>query len=165
VFLGVLFAIGGSVGNVLGGWLGDWCSQHWQGGRLLAIVGVVVLLTPFTILYRLLPASSPLFPVACCLGSILITLGYGPVLGTVQDLTPPRVRATTVALTLLGQNLLGSSLGVLVAALLREPLGGLTWSLLVTGQAGLLALPLYLLAVRWYPKDPARRALLAEVAV
>src|SRR5438552_2803954 len=37
-FLGVNLLLGGSLGNLLGGWLGDLFHRHFSGGRLLALV-------------------------------------------------------------------------------------------------------------------------------
>jgi MFS family permease len=92
----------------------------------------------------------------------LITFMYGPVLATIQELAPLRLRATMVAILLIGLNLLGASLGSVIAASLVEPLHSFTWAIFVTAQFGLLAIPLFYLAFRRYELDLSRLGLLPE---
>jgi len=159
LMLGFGLLLGGSLGNVAGGWLGDRFRKRWVGGRPLALFCLQLVLVPFTITYRLLPANSPLFPallpVCCVMGSMLITIMYGPVYATVQELSPVGIRATMIAVLLIGLNIFGASLGSVLAAALSQRLG-YTWGIFVTAQASLLALPLLLLAARRYATDLAR---------
>jgi MFS family permease len=155
MFLGVLFLLGGSLGNFLGGWLGDLFNRHWRGGRLLALVFIQMAIAPFSILFRFIAPDSFLFPIGCFAGSITVTMMYGPVLATVQELTPLRLRATMIALLLIGLNILGSSLGALIAAELTRRLGSYTWGIFLTAQIGLLAIPMFLLAARRLQIDQA----------
>src|SRR5204862_1961248 len=48
-FLSVNLLLGGSLGNLLGGWLGDLFHRHFSGGRLLALVCLQVVIMPFGI--------------------------------------------------------------------------------------------------------------------
>ena len=63
--LGVAFILGGSIGNFLGGWLGDLFHRRWSGGRLVALVVIQTVISPFGIAFRLLPPDSFMFPVCC----------------------------------------------------------------------------------------------------
>ena len=81
---------------------------------------------------------------------------YGPVLATVQELTPVRLRATMVAFLLVGLNILGASLGSVIAAWLAGQLHSYTWGIFQTAQASLLAIPLFLIALRRYETDRVR---------
>jgi MFS family permease len=158
IFLGVALLLGGSAGNILGGWLGDRLNQHRPGGRLLALVVLQLAICPFAIAFRLLPGDLRPALFACCvLATVLVTFMYGPVLATVQELTPVRLRATMVALLLIGLNILGASLGAVIAAWLVEILRSYTWGIFITAQVGLLSIPVFLLAYRRYESDHVRR--------
>ncbi|MGQ0636078.1 MAG: MFS transporter [Planctomycetaceae bacterium] len=157
IFLGSILLFGGSLGNLLGGWLGDHFNQYRAGGRLLALVVLQLAVSPMAIAFRFLPGDRRVLLALCCFfGSILVTFMYGPVLATVQELTPLRLRATLVAILLIGLNILGASLGAVIAAWLAGRLESYTWGIFITGQAGLLSIPLFLLALRRYPADVVR---------
>jgi MFS family permease len=163
IFLGSILLFGGSAGNVVGGWLGDRLHARRAGGRLLALIVLQAAIMPFAVAYRFLPGESRFGLAVCCFfSSILITFMYGPVLATVQELTPPHLRASMVAILLLGLNILGSSLGSVIAAKLAGLFRSYTWGILVTALSGLLSIPLFVLAFRRYPTDPARAGLVHE---
>jgi MFS family permease len=162
IFLGIALIIGGSAGNILGGWLGDHFRKHWKGGQVLALVVLQLAIMPFMVLYRFLPADwFVALAVCCCVSSMTITFIYGPVLSTIQELTPVRLRATMVAILLIGLNIFGASLGSVIAAALEKPLQrytvqSYTWAIFITAQAAVLALPLFYFAFRRYASDLAR---------
>jgi MFS family permease len=154
IFLGVALLLGGSAGNFLGGWLGDRLNRRRPGGRLLALVFLNLLVMPFAIAFRFLPGDQRVaLAVCCCFSCILITYMYGPVLATVQELTPVRQRATMVAFLLIALNILGASLGSVLAAWLVGRLGSYTWGIFITALAGPLSIPLFLLALHRYHSD------------
>jgi MFS family permease len=161
LFLGVLFLIGGSFGNFIGGWLGDRFRRHWSGGRLIALVVIQLVVTPFGIAFRLIEPTSFMFPICCAVSAVLVTMIYGPLYATVQELTPLRIRSTMIAVLIVGLMLLGASLGAPLAAHLAERFATagfkqpLTAGIFVTGQIGLLAVPLLLVAARRYSTDLA----------
>lgn len=159
IFLGSMLLIGGSLGNVLGGWLGDLLNRRRNGGRVLAIVVPQIVILPFAIVYRFLPGDSLFALGACnCIAAIMVTIMYGPVLATVQELSPIRLRATTIALLMIGLNIFGASLGSVIAAWLTAFLNSYTWGILITAQAGLISIPLFLLAYRRYEADLSKLA-------
>lgn len=153
LFLGVIFLFGGSLGNFLGGWLGDLFHRHWSGGRLLALVCVQVAIAPLCILFRFVAPESYLFPIGYFASSISVTMMYGPVLASVQELTPLRQRSTMIAFLLIGLNVLGASLGALIAANISRSLGSYTWGIFLTAQIGFVSIPMFLLAARRYRAD------------
>jgi MFS family permease len=161
MFLGVNLLLGGSLGNFLGGWLGDLFHRHFSGGRLLALVCLQLAIAPFGIAFRFLAPDSMLFPVSCLIGSIYVTMMYGPVLATVQELTPLRIRSTMIAFLIIWLNILGASLGAVIAAQLTKHLGSYTWGIFLTAQLGLVAVPLFWLAARRYETDRKRLQLYA----
>lgn len=73
-------------------------------------------------------------------------------------MSPIRLRATTIALLMIGLNIFGASLGSVIAAWLTGWLHSYTWGIFITAQAGLLSIPLFLLAYRRYETDLARIA-------
>jgi len=157
IFIGCMLLVGGSVGNILGGWMGDMFNKRRSGGRLLAIVVSQIAIAPFVIAYRFLPGDYFLLLGVCYgMGSILITIMYGPVLATIQELSPVRFRSTTVALLMIGLNIFGASLGSVLAAWLAGFLHSFTWGIFITAQASLLSSPFFLLAYRRYETDLAR---------
>jgi len=156
LFLGVNLLVGGSLGNFLGGWLGDLFHRHFSGGRLLALVGLQLAIAPFGIAFRWLVPESILFPLSCLIGYIYVTMMYGPVFATVQELTPLRTRSTMIAFLIIWLNLLGASLGAVIAAQLTKSLGSYTWGIFLTAQLGLVAVPLFWLAARRYESDRKR---------
>jgi len=156
LFLGVNLLVGGSLGNILGGWLGDLFHRHFSGGRLLALVGLQLAIAPFGIAFRLLVPESILFSLSCLIGYIYVTMMYGPVFATVQELTPLRTRSTMIAFLIIWLNILGASLGAVIAAQLTKSLGSYTWGIFLTAQLGLVAVPLFWLAARRYETDRKR---------
>jgi MFS family permease len=165
LFLGTIFLFGGSLGNFLGGWLGDLFHRHFLSGRLLALVCVQLAVTPFGIVFRFANPESLWFPVGWFVSSIFVTMMYGPVLATVQELTPVRMRATMIAFLLICLNILGASLGALLAAQLTRYLGSYTWGIFLTSLISLIAIPTFLLAARRFPADQARALHLEQKAV
>ena len=157
IFLGCIFLFGGSAGNLLGGWLGDRMNRRRSGGRLLAIIAIQLAIMPFAIAFRFLPGTNYVGLGVCYLfGSMMVTIMYGPVFATVQELSPVRLRATTVAVLMIGLNVLGASLGAIVAALLTEALHSYTWGIFITAQAALFSIPLFVFAYRRYATDLSR---------
>jgi MFS family permease len=159
IFLGVCLLIGGSAGNFLGGWLGDRLQRGRRGGRLWALVLIQASIIPFAVAFRFLPgapAFRPALAICCVISTMMITYLYGPVLATVQELTPPRLRATMVAFLLIGLNILGASLGSVMAASLAGRLRSYTWGIFITSQASLMAIPVFLLALRCYRAQATR---------
>ena len=154
IFLGCVFLFGGSAGSLLGGWLGDYFNKRRSGGRLLAIVVSQIVITPFAIAFRFLPGDFYVGLAVCCFfSSILVTIMYGPVLATVQELSPVRLRATTVAILMIGLNVLGASLGSVIAASLTGAMQSYTWGIFVTAQISLISIPLFISAYHRYQRD------------
>jgi MFS family permease len=165
IFLGVCLLFGGSLGNFLGGWMGDAFHRRFPGGRLLALVCLQLAILPAGIAFRFISPNSLLFAISCAVNSIYITMMYGPVLATVQELSPVRIRATMIAFLIIWLNVLGASLGAVIAARVTGYLGSYTWAIFLTAQAGLLAIPLFLLAARRFETDRKRLELDAAEAV
>jgi MFS family permease len=161
LFLGTVILLGGSAGNVLGGWCGDWFQRHRPNGRLLFLALGQLVLCPAVLAFRMLPADSAWFYVAAAANAVQVTFFYGPLFASVQELSPAGVRSTMIAVLIFGHNLLGYAPGSFVAGKLSGGLAGrvaepISWGLFITGLAGLLAVPLFLLAAWRAPADAAR---------
>jgi hypothetical protein len=161
-FLGASLLLGGSLGNFLGGWLGDRLHRYTSGGRLLAVVVLQLAILPCGVAVRFIEPDAIIFPLCYLIGCIYITMMYGPVYATVQELSPLRLRSTMIAFLIVWLNLLGASLGTVIAAELKKSLGSYTWAIFATMQVGLVAVPLLLLAARRFEAD--RNRLLTETA-
>jgi MFS family permease len=117
---GLMTFTSGLLGNLAGGWLADWCARRWRGGRSWSLVLLTLFFAPFSAGFYLLPASSPLFYV-CWFFSAASTVAYfGPVFSAVQELSPPHVRASAVALGLLVMNIVGVGPGSWLTGLIGD---------------------------------------------
>jgi MFS family permease len=148
-WMSVLFLAGGSAGNILGGWFGDWLHHRWKVHRLWAVIAAVLVCTPMMVMFRMVRPESSFFWIGYAVTSLSVTVYYGPVFSTVQQLSPPSLRAMMMAVFLLGMNLLGVSLGAAVAALLTSLLQDRTLGLVFTGLVGLLAIPCFLRVIQY----------------
>jgi MFS family permease len=164
VFLGVCLLLGGSLGNFLGGWLGDVLHRRWAGGRLMAVVCLQLFIAPFGIAFRFVAPHSAFFALCCFVSSIYVTMMYGPVYATVQELSPLRIRSTMIAFLIIWLNILGVSLGAVITATLSDYLGSYTWGMLLTAQIGVAAVPLFVLAARRFEADRQRMMTSVEAA-
>jgi MFS family permease len=81
---------------------------------------------------------------------------YGPVYASVQELSPLRIRSTMIAFLIIWLNLLGASLGGVLAAQLTKVFGSYTWGIFITAQMGLFAVPMLLFAARRFETDRQR---------
>lgn len=153
---------GGMLGNLFGGVGGDWFLRRTGMGRPMFLFWIMLLLAPFTVIYRLVDPASVLFWVGIFLGFFQLGSFYGPTFATVQELVPTDVRATVVAFYILTLNLVGLGVGItgggilidyLLAQGVAEPY---TWTLLSFTVISLSAVPLFYLAGRRFNGDRER---------
>lgn len=151
---GTLFLVGGTAGTLLGGWAGDFMEASRSGGRLRFLAGLYLVGIPVCYVYRFSDPQGLVFRLSMLGGSMVATMGYGPLFATLQDLAPERVRSTTTSIMILSMMVLGTSVAnVSVGALadfLRAAGWGepLTWAETVVMAPGLLAVPCFLVAAR-----------------
>jgi MFS transporter, Spinster family, sphingosine-1-phosphate transporter len=105
---GVPLVVGGIAGTLLGGPLADWLGARVRGGRLLAIGAAFGLSVP-GVLIILLTHSLVAFVLVGTLAVLTLNLQVGPLGAVLQDVTPPRVRASIVALAMLTAHLLSDT--------------------------------------------------------
>jgi MFS family permease len=147
ILTGGIYALAGTIGNVAGGWLADWCETRWRAGRLWSLVATQALLAPPTLLFFVAEPGSAVFYSAWVLSSLRGTIWYGPLYAATQDLAPAASRATAIAFLMLAINLLGAGPGPWLAGAIGDR-WSLTAGLLVTTAAGLLSIVPFTLAAR-----------------
>ena len=144
---GGLYALTGTIGNIVGGWWADVCEARWRGGRLWSMVIAQVLLVPATLLFFQSAAGSVPFYVGWVLSGLRSTIWFGPLYATVQDLAPAHARATAVAFLMLAINLLGGGPGPWLAGVIGDR-WSLTHGLVVTTWIGVIAIVPFALAAK-----------------
>ena len=149
--LGGLLAAGGWLGATLGGVLADAWVRRTPRGRVYVCVLTAALALPLGFILLSLRSSTAAlflsFPVA-----ILTGLWIGPAASTVQELVPPRLRATASAVYILHTTFLGLALGPYVVGRLSVFTGDLKSALLLALPVQGVAAVLLLLAARRIPR-------------
>jgi len=162
--IALIYATIGVAGNVIGGALGDWWQKTTGQGRPMLLVWLFLLLSPIGFFYRLVDGESAVFWLGIAAGIFQLGTLYGPVVGTVQELTPERVRATAVALFIMSVNVIGLGISVTAAGYLIDWFAAMgrprpiTDMMLVLQAVSLLAIPSLFIAARNYKKDRERMA-------
>jgi len=180
---GWLYMIGGTLGSVCGGVVSDWCGRLFpSGGRLWFLAIVNVVFTPLYGLFYLGDVHAWYFKPLWMITAFGSMVWYGALFSTVTELSPPRSRATAIAVLLLAMNLLGSGSGPWITGwiggelpqliadhptfgAIATPLLGMagidaaqsfTFALLVSVGVGFLGLPFNVIAALRYEKDAAK---------
>jgi MFS family permease len=154
--------LAGVLGNLFGGWGGDFWLRRTGTGRPAFLFWVMLVLAPLQIAYRLVPPDSVFFYLGIFFGFFGLGAFYGPTFATVQELAPPQIRATVVAFYILMLNLIGLGGGITLGGVVIDVLQArgvaepYTWTLLAFTLLSLLAVPLFWLAGRRFADDRAR---------
>jgi MFS transporter, Spinster family, sphingosine-1-phosphate transporter len=152
---GVIYAVAGLCGNVLGGWFADWCERRWRGGRIWSMVVMVLALLPFALLFLFVPPNTPVFFACWFLTAMGSTTWYGPLFATTQEFAPPGIRSTTVAFLMLVINVLGVGLGPWITGLIGDRVS-LTRGILVSLIVGACSVVPLAIAARRCERDKER---------
>jgi MFS family permease len=157
---GIIAVFAGLAGVLFGGLVSDWWLEKTNQGRPIFLFWLSLILLPIGVIYRFVEPTTVIFWVGVVIGYFQLGCFYGPTFSTVQELVPEKIRATIVAFYILCINLIGLTIGSLGAGILidltRDTLAEpYTWSLLVFGFIGSLAIPCYYIAGRRYAKDKA----------
>jgi MFS family permease len=151
---GAMFLAGGVLGSLLGGWAADAMEARRVGGRLRFLAWAYAVGLPIAYVFRFADPASALFLPGMFVGSMLVTLGYGPLFACLQDLAPAHLRSTLTAAMILGMTLLGTSTGNLLVGYLADRFRGTGDAQPITHAAAwammpwLLAIPCLLRAAR-----------------
>ncbi len=136
---GGVLVVGGLVGTLSGGWLGDWRSRKSASGNLQVGLAGFLAGSVFVTLALLAPTLATFLPMFL-LGAIALYLYSGPFTAMKQNVVVPTLRASAVTLGLLIEHLFGDSFSPLVIGALSDQLHSLRLALL------LLLPPMLLLA-------------------
>ena len=159
---GYLTFAGGIAGNLFGGFIGDWWQRNTKSGRPMLLFWLILVLTPFSVAYRLVPAGSPLFYAGILIGIFQLAAFYGPTFSTVQELAPNSGRATVTAFYILCLNVIGLGIGITGAGWTIDFYRGAgvaqpyTWTLVTFTLISMIAIPAFFLAGRWFKRDRGR---------
>jgi MFS family permease len=141
--LGLMNALGGATGVVLGGWLADlWRARH-PCGRLWFSILVAVLPVAIAVPMLLTDDVSLAYALYAPF-SLVVAMWMGAGGATVTDLVPPRLRATATAGYLFLITMIGLGLGPFLIGRISEACGhlrpALLWALAAEGLAALCLL-------------------------
>jgi MFS transporter, Spinster family, sphingosine-1-phosphate transporter len=156
---GGLIAIGGVAGIFAGGFIGDWWIRNMKSGRPMLLFWMFLVLAPLGLLFRIVSPESPFFFLGVVVGIFQLSASYGPVLATVQDLSPPSARATVTAFHILCANALGLGIGITMTGILIDAFRAAgevepySKALLTMGLVSCLALPAFYLAGKWSNRE------------
>ncbi len=154
--------VAGISGNLFGGLGGDWFLKKTGIGRPMFLFAILVVLAPVNLAYRLVDPDTGWFWLGVFVGFFQLGCFYGPTFSTVQELVPPQIRATVVALYILLLNMAGVAIGVSAAGIYVDYLIGVghpqpyTTALLWFTVISFLAIPLFFFAGRRYDQDQKR---------
>ncbi len=158
LFYGAILLVGGTAGIWAGGWMGDRFG-HKKRSQYVRIPAYAFLATvPFYLLGILSPNLTLSFFVLL-VPTALGLVWLGPVISTIQHLVRPDMRATTSAIFLFINNLIGIGLGTYAIGALSDVLQtqfgneSLRYSILAGTGFYILAAGLFLLASRWVEQD------------
>ena len=151
---GTIVAAASVVGNPTVGAVADRLERGRPGGRLLCLAALTAVVMPLAVGFYLLPPGTVVF-YACWFAAQLALAGWqGVSSAAIQELSPPRTRAFTLASAVVFVNLLGIGPGAAFAGAVGDA-RSLTAGLLAAAVVGLAAVVPYLLAARGYARDRA----------
>jgi MFS family permease len=152
---GLIAVASGFLGNLAGGWFADVCQRRWRAGRLWSLVIMTVACTPVGVTFYLVAPGTPQFYACWFVASAATTAYFGPLFAVVQEVSPVRIRSTTVAFALLGMNLLGVGPGPWITGLIGDA-SSLTRGLLVSLAVAFSSIVPFAIAAGRYDRDVAR---------
>ena len=121
ITMGVVYAVGGVLGGVIAGAWGDHVARRSANGRLLIAASASLVSVPLSYFgirqqYGALALALTLLTIAYG----LLNMYYGLVYASIQDIVPPTLRATSMAIYFLVMYLLGASWGTVVIGKLSD---------------------------------------------
>lgn len=119
--LGLINGAAGVVGALAGGYLTDRLARRDQRNPLFLAAAALVLAAPLLIAGFLAP-SARMSLALLTLPALLAALYAAPCFATAQALAPPGAHAAASAIPLLGQSLIGASLGPLLVGVISDHL-------------------------------------------
>jgi MFS family permease len=109
--LGVCAVIGGFIGTMLGGVIGDWLRKRVRGAYFWVCAGSSLLAAPPT-LVALMSHSKPVYLASIFIGMTLVFLGNGPVNAVLVNLVPANLRTTALGLVVVIIHVFGDGISL-----------------------------------------------------
>jgi predicted MFS family arabinose efflux permease len=103
---GLMFIPFGLIGSIGAGVLADWAHRRFHMDRASSAFGMLILLVPFILAYRMMPASSAFFIPGMAASILFMTMIYGPLFSVIEEQLPPHLKATATGLNMLTLNIL-----------------------------------------------------------
>ena len=103
---GLMFIPFGLIGSIGAGVLADWAHRRFHMDRASSAFGMLILLVPFILAYRMMPASSSFFIPGMAASILFMTMIYGPLFSVIEEQLPPHLKATATGLNMLTLNIL-----------------------------------------------------------
>lgn len=142
-WFGVLSAVGGLIGVVSGGFIGDLLARRTPAGHLLTIAGGFLLAAPAGIV-MMLAQDRAIFLPALFFAVTFLVLYIGSINAVIHNVVHPALRATAVAIFVFVINLGGAALSPAVVGLVSDRRQSLQTAMLMLPVlvffAGLIAL-------------------------
>ena len=115
------FGLTGVPGLLLGGWAADRAAQFRANGRLLVSFGAMLIAAIcLGLAFSQLPGRVTAFVVLLATGCMIAFAYYASVYATIQEIVPPSLRGTAMALYFLAMYLLGGSFGPVLTGKLSD---------------------------------------------
>ena len=115
------FGLTGVPGLLLGGWAADRAAQFRASGRLLVGFGATMAAAIFLgLAFSQLPGRVTAFVALLGTGCMIAFAYYASVYATIQEIVPPSLRGTAMALYFLAMYLLGGSFGPVLTGKLSD---------------------------------------------
>jgi predicted MFS family arabinose efflux permease len=103
---GLMFIPFGLIGSIGAGVLADWAHRRFHMDRASSAFGMLILLVPFILAYRMMPASSAFFIPGMAASILFMTMIYGPLFSVIEEQVPSHLKATATGLSILALNIL-----------------------------------------------------------
>lgn len=143
---GMILGVAGILGLLVGGVLADRAATKGLSRRLVAGAVGFVLAVPLSIVALVMGSGSPMTFIAVFAVAMACVQVYGAAATpAIADVTPPKIRATAIALYFAAFNIIGATLGPIIAGVLSDafaqPADGLSAEAVGLHRALLVVVP------------------------
>lgn len=152
--LGVVLAVAGGLGTILGGVFGDMARRAHPAGRLYLVIFAGLASACFLVL-MMTTSDFTIYYLALGATTFVQIMWLGPVAASCQDLVLPRMRGAATAVFFLGTNIIGLGLGPYVTGLVSDVTGDRQFAMLSVLFVLPVSLTLFFLAARSLPRMEA----------
>ena len=159
--IALMYATVGVAGNILGGLAGDWWLKKTGQGRPMFIMFILLACAPINFAYRMTDHAGFVFWLGIGTGIFQLAAMYGGAYATVQELVPQRIRATAVAMFILGVNVIGIGTATTIGGFMVDAFAKaghprpISDMMLIMTAASMIAIPAFFIAARRFSADRA----------